>query len=97
MSADPLDLRETILSRLVKKRRERMFMEPASHLWNGRDGRHLGRRGRGREIAKETRFLELWTAIFTDLHREKTLVYDLPEPIHDARPVEIDARRPLVL
>ena len=32
-----------------------------------------------------------------DLHREEPLVDDLPEPVHDPRAVEVDARRALVL
>ena len=61
------------------------------------DRRHLGRRIRRREVAEHARLLEPRRAILGDLHREQPLVNDLPEPVDDPRPIEIDPRRALVL
>ena len=51
----------------------------------------------GREVAEQAGLLEPGLAVLGDLDGEEPLVDDLPEPVHDARPVEVDARRALVL
>src|SRR5207245_6125287 len=49
------------------------------------------------EVAEQAGLLEPTLAILEALHGEKPLVDDLPESIHHARPVEVDARRVLML
>ena len=97
MGADPVDLGEAVLARLFEERRERVLVEPGRRLGEGRDRGQLGRRVRGREVAEQAGLLEPRLAVLGDLHREEPLVDHLPEPVHDARPVEVDARRALVL
>ena len=97
VGADPVDLGEAILACLLEERCERVLVEPGRRLGKGRDRGHLGRRVRGREVAEQAGLLEPRFAVLGDLHREEPLVDDLPESIHDARPVEVDARRALVL
>ena len=90
---DPLDLGEAIVARLVEEGRERVLVEPGRRLGQGRDRGQLGRRARGREVAEQPRLPEPRLAALGDLDGEEPLVDHLAEPIHDARPVEVDARR----
>ena len=97
VGADPLDLGQAILARLFEERRERVLVKPGRRLGEGRDRGHLGRRVRRREVAEQAGLLEPRLAVLGDLHREEPLVDHLPESIHHARPVEVDARRAFVL
>ena len=70
----------------------------------GRRGLGLGRnRGqlrwpvRGSEVADQARFAKPRLAFRRDLDREEALVDDLAEPVHNARPVEVDAGGVLML
>src|SRR5262245_9168302 len=72
-------------------------MQPTRCLGKRRYWRHLARWIRRREVAEQTRLLKPGVAIFANLHREQSLMDDLPEPIHDSRPIEVDAGRVLVL
>ena len=97
VGADPLDLGKAILACLFEERCERVLVKPGRRLGEGRDRGHLGRRARRREVAEQAGLLEPRFAVLGDLHREEPLVDHLPESIHHARPVEVDARRAFVL
>lgn len=95
--AHTVDFRQTILARLLKERRQRLFVKPACHFGKRSRRPRYGRRFGRREVSEQTRFAKLRFGTFGDLAHEEPLVDDLAQTVDDARPIEIDARRLLVL
>ena len=85
-----LDLGQLLGTHLVQKGQERVFVEPGVRLGKAGRGRQQVR-GRGRtQVPDHVRFAQAGRGTVRQFHGEQPLVDDTAEPVHDARPVEVE-------